>query len=58
MIADFLPPHEPERGRFKIALVGGAASVALALVVVVIFALFDDRLYGFDVKTCPTASSS
>jgi uncharacterized protein involved in exopolysaccharide biosynthesis len=48
VVAD--PPFRPMRpvsgGRFKIALVGGAASLMLALLVVVIVAVFDDRLYG------------
>jgi hypothetical protein len=48
VVAD--PPFRPMRpiagGRFKIALVGGAASVALGLLVIVLVAAFDDRLYG------------
>jgi hypothetical protein len=33
-------------GRTKLALVGGAASAVLGLVVMLIVAAFDDRLYG------------
>ena len=48
VIAD--PPFRPMRpvagGRLKIALVGGAASVVLALLVIFIAAAFDDRLYA------------
>lgn len=48
VIAD--PPFRPMRpiagSRLKIALVGGAASVALALLVIFIAAAFDDRLYA------------
>lgn len=48
VIAD--PPFKPMRpiagGRFKIALVGGAASLMLAFLAIAIMALFDDRLYG------------
>jgi hypothetical protein len=48
VVAD--PPFRPMRpvagGRFKIALVGGAGAVVLGLIVIVIVAMFDDRLYG------------
>jgi uncharacterized protein involved in exopolysaccharide biosynthesis len=48
VIAD--PPFRPMRpvagGRFKIALVGGAASLALALLAIALLVAFDDRLYG------------
>jgi len=48
LIAD--PPFRPMRpvagGRLKVALVGGAASVLLALIVIGAFAAFDDRLYA------------
>jgi uncharacterized protein involved in exopolysaccharide biosynthesis len=48
VIAD--PPFRPLRpvagGRFKIALVGGAMSLMLALLAVSVLAAFDDRLYG------------
>jgi hypothetical protein len=44
------PPFKPMQpiagGRFKIALVGVAASVLLGLIVIVIVAMFDDRLYN------------
>jgi uncharacterized protein involved in exopolysaccharide biosynthesis len=47
IIAD--PPFRPTRpiagGRFKIALVGGIASLVLALLAVMALAAFDDRLY-------------
>jgi hypothetical protein len=48
VVAD--PPFRPVRpvagGRLKVALVGSAASLALALMVVLVFAVFDDRLYA------------
>ena len=48
LVAD--PPFRPMRpvagGRLKIALVGGVASVLLALIVIGAFAAFDDRLYA------------
>jgi succinoglycan biosynthesis transport protein ExoP len=48
VVAD--PPFRPMKpiagGRSKIAMVGGAGSVMLGLVVVMIVAMFDDRLYG------------
>jgi hypothetical protein len=48
VVAD--PPFRPvgpiTGGRFKIAMVGGAASAMLAFLVIVVIALFDDRLYG------------
>ena len=44
------PPFRPVKpitgGRFKIALVGLLGSVFLSLLTVVLFAAFDDRLYG------------
>jgi len=44
------PPFRPVRpitgGRFKIAVVGLAASVVLSLLTIILFAAFDDRLYG------------
>ena len=44
------PPFRPVRpitgGRFKIAGVGLAASIVLSLLTIVLFAAFDDRLYG------------
>jgi uncharacterized protein involved in exopolysaccharide biosynthesis len=47
-IADpaFRPMGPVAGGRFKIAMVGGAASALLGLVVVLVIAMFDDRLYG------------
>jgi hypothetical protein len=48
VVAD--PPFRPMRpvagGRLKVALVGGAASVVLALIVIGILGAFDDRLYA------------
>ena len=48
LIAD--PPFRPMRpvagGRLKVALMGGVASVLLALIVIGAFAAFDDRLYA------------
>ncbi len=48
LVAD--PPFRPMRpvagGRLKIALMGGVASVLLALIVIGAFAAFDDRLYA------------
>jgi len=48
VIAD--PAYRPmgpiSGGRFKLALVGGAGSAVLALIVVLVVAMFDDRLYG------------
>jgi hypothetical protein len=44
------PPFRPVRpitgGRFKIAGAGLAASIVLSLLTIVLFAAFDDRLYG------------
>jgi hypothetical protein len=44
------PPFRPVKpitgGRFKIAAVGLAVSVMLSLLTIVLFAAFDDRLYG------------
>jgi hypothetical protein len=48
VVAD--PPFRPSSpiagSHFKIALVGGVASVALAILAVLVMAMFDDRLYG------------
>jgi protein tyrosine kinase modulator len=44
IIAD--PPFRPNRPIFKIALVGGIASLALGILSVLLMAAFDDRLYG------------
>jgi uncharacterized protein involved in exopolysaccharide biosynthesis len=48
VVAD--PPFRPMRpiagGRLKIAMVGGVGSVVFALVVIGLFAWFDDRLYA------------
>ncbi|HTA18875.1 MAG TPA: hypothetical protein VK989_06260 [Polyangia bacterium] len=48
IIAD--PPFRPTRpiagGRFKIALVGGLASLGLGVLAILAMAAFDDRLYG------------
>ena len=41
----FRPMKPITGGRFKIALVGMAASVVLSLLTIVVFAAFDDRLY-------------
>jgi len=44
------PPFKPMKpvagGHFKVALVGGVLSLLLGLLVIGIFAAFDDRLYG------------
>ena len=44
------PPFRPVKpitgGRFKIAAVGLAVSVVLSLLTIILFAAFDDRLYG------------
>jgi protein tyrosine kinase modulator len=42
----FRPMRPVAGGRAKIALIGGAASVLLALLVIAAFAAFDDRLYA------------
>ena len=48
VIAD--PPFKPMRpiagGRFKIAMVGVAGSVVFGLIVILVVAMFDDRLYA------------
>jgi hypothetical protein len=48
VVADppFIPMRPSAGGRTKLALVGGAASAVLGLVVMLIVAAFDDRLYG------------
>jgi len=48
VVADppFVPMRPSAGGRSKIALVGGAASAMLGLLVMLIVAAFDDRLYG------------
>lgn len=48
VVADqpFKPLRPVAGGRSKVFLVGAAGSVVLALVVVMILAMFDDRLYG------------
>ena len=44
------PPFRPVRpitgGRFKIALIGVVASSVVSFLTIVLFAAFDDRLYG------------
>lgn len=42
----FRPVHPITGGRFKIAAVGLAASMVLSLLTIILFAAFDDRLYG------------
>jgi uncharacterized protein involved in exopolysaccharide biosynthesis len=44
--APFLPIRPVAGGRFKLALIGGAASVLLALLAIAIAAALDDRLYA------------
>jgi uncharacterized protein involved in exopolysaccharide biosynthesis len=44
--APFRPMRPIAGGRFKVAMVGGAASMLLALLAVAMLAAFDDRLYG------------
>ena len=54
MIADppFKPMHPIAGERLKIALFGLAGSLALALLVIGVFAAFDDRLYAAqDIET-------
>jgi uncharacterized protein involved in exopolysaccharide biosynthesis len=42
----FRPVRPITGGRFKIAVVGLAASLVLSLLTIILFAAFDDRLYG------------